>query len=280
MLELKSSPIAEYIIHYLSRFSIHAPVGTLSFVQALQAQHIAMYSFSSINAMQGTYLSLEPEALFERLIALRQGGYCFEHNRVMFLALEALGYSVRPALARVMLSGKSDNPRTHRVTLLTYNDHTYVVDVGFGVKVPIMPIAIDHDHVANEGPNQYRVECTDSHVKVSLLEPESLTLYEIDLAKVFEEDCEVGHFYSHQHPEAAFVNNLVVSRVDDGKRYLIRNTTFLCLDEREQTQSELEIRSVSQLQQLLQRHFNIVVTKECLNKVFAKVQVRQLARVG
>ncbi|WP_105167014.1 arylamine N-acetyltransferase family protein [Pseudoalteromonas sp. T1lg23B] len=280
MLELQSSTIAKHISHYLSGFSIDAPIGTLSFVQALQKQHLAMYSFSSINAMQGAYLSLEPEALFERLIVKRQGGYCFEHNRVMFLTLEALGYQVRPALARVMLSGKTDNPRTHRVTLLTHEGNTYVVDVGFGVQGFILPLAIDHNHSVSEGPNHYQIERTAAHVKVSLSAPQSLTLYEIDLAKVFEEDCEVGHFYSHQHPEASFVNNLVVSRIDDGQRYLIRNTTFLHVNERNQTQSEQVIDSVLQLQQLLQNHFNIVAPKVCLSNAFAKVQARQLARAG
>ncbi|CAH9067333.1 Arylamine N-acetyltransferase [Pseudoalteromonas sp. CIP111854] len=158
MLDIRATSLAPHIVHYLNALNITAPMGSFEFVAQLQRQHLATFSFSSINAMQGVYLSLEAEALFDRVINKRQGGYCFEHNRIMYLVLQALGYDVRPALARVMLNGKIDNPRTHRVTLLKFADKTYTIEVGFGVKSPVFPIEVDQSTVFNEGRNQYQVE--------------------------------------------------------------------------------------------------------------------------
>ena len=37
--------------------------------------------------------SLEPDALFEKIVSNRRGGYCFELNKLFYLLLEALGFS-------------------------------------------------------------------------------------------------------------------------------------------------------------------------------------------
>lgn len=66
----------------------------------------------------------------------QQGGYCFEHNKIAYLALKHLGFEVRSVLARVMLNGKPTNPRTHRMNVLELDGETYLVDVGFGNKTP------------------------------------------------------------------------------------------------------------------------------------------------
>ncbi|MBD1583347.1 arylamine N-acetyltransferase family protein [Pseudoalteromonas sp. S16_S37] len=274
MLEKYDLPLAHYIRLYLDTLSLSAPIGSFELVAQLQKQHLATYSFSSINAMQGAYLSLEAEALFERLITKRQGGYCFEHNRIMYLVLEALGYDVKPALARVMLNGRTDNPRTHRVTLLRFGDKTYTIEVGFGVKAPIVPIEINRNQVVIEGVNQYEVLCGEGTVTISQTVPETISLYQIDLAEVFEGDCEVGHFYSHQHFEAAFVNNLVVSRIEDGQRYLIRNDSFIHMNEQTGAQIQQTIHDVSQLKDLLSNYMGVQASDAYLAYAFDKVQTR------
>ncbi|BBN83140.1 N-hydroxyarylamine O-acetyltransferase [Pseudoalteromonas sp. A25] len=278
MLNTHTHTLPSYIKHYLESLKLTAPIGSFELVEQLQQQHLATFSFSSINAMQGIYLSLEAESLFERLVTKRQGGYCFEHNRIMYLVLEALGYDVRPALARVMLNGRADNPRTHRVTLLCFGEKTYTIEVGFGVKAPIIPIEIDRSQIVIEGVNQYQVTCSEGLVTIAQNVPEAIALYQIDLAQVFESDCEVGHFYSHQHPDAAFVNNLVVSRIEDGQRYLIRNNCFIYTNEQTDTQTEQVIADVTQLRTLLTRYFGVQASDTYLTHAFDKVQTRMASK--
>ncbi|WP_242441727.1 arylamine N-acetyltransferase family protein [Pseudoalteromonas piscicida] len=190
------------INQYLNSLSLQHLAG-IELVTELQQKHLAHYAFSSINAMYGERLLLDPQPLFERLVDHKQGGYCFEHNKVLFLALQQLGFSVRPVLARVMLNGNPANPRSHRMTVLQLDGEQYLVDAGFGVKSPRLPLNINQA-LTIQGRQTYQVQTAENTVKVTLLEEGEapLTLYHVDLAEVFESDCEVAHFYSHQHPDA------------------------------------------------------------------------------
>ncbi|RZG17911.1 arylamine N-acetyltransferase [Pseudoalteromonas maricaloris] len=262
------------INQYLSSLSLQHFAG-VELVTELQQKHLSRYAFSSINAMYGERLLLDPLPLFSRLVTNKQGGYCFEHNKVAFLALQQLGFTVRPVLARVMLNGSSSNPRSHRMTLLNLDGEQYLVDVGFGVKSPRVPININQA-LTIQGRQTYQVQKTADTVKVTLLEEGEapLTLYHVDLAEVFESDCEVAHFYSHQHPEAAFVNNLVVSRITDCHRYLLRNQSYFEWHECDGSVTETKVESFAQLEQLVKETFLLETPRAVLKSVYDKVLTR------
>ena len=52
------------------------------------------------------------------------------------------------------------------------------------------------------------------------------SLYKFELARYGPADCEVGHFFSHKHPGATFVNHLVVSKLMDDEVRSLRNHEF------------------------------------------------------
>ncbi|MBQ4813197.1 hypothetical protein A7985_21495 [Pseudoalteromonas luteoviolacea] len=261
---------------YLSKLNIENSASMdLALVSQIVQAHLKRFSFSSFNAMQNKLLSVNNEDLFERLITQQQGGYCFEHNKIAMLALQALGFDVSPLLGRVLLNGTTTNPRTHRLTHLKYKGAEYLVDVGFGVKTPRVPIPIDSTAQFREGINLYQVERTVNSVTVSLLQPEQVTLYQVDLLDTYESDCDVGHFYSHQHPDASFVNNLVVSRISEHERSVLRNLTYVHFNELTGEQSEVSIEHVEQLLELLNHVFYLEPTMNEVSWVFDKVLTRQ-----
>lgn len=261
---------------YLNQLGLGSPFLNIDFVEQLQSRHLAEFSFSSINAMGNDFLSLDEEVLFNRLIEKRLGGYCFEHNKIAYLALLALGFQARPVLARVLLNGTTTNPRTHRLTLVTVGNCEYLVDVGFGVKAPVKPLPINENGRVNQGCHEYEIQRNNNHIVVSMLRPEKVTLYEVDLTVVNEEDCNVAHFYSHQYPAASFVNNLVVARIEEGKRYLIRNLSFSYWNEHTGTFKEQTISSAVQLQALLVAYFRVNFSLNVIESVYDKVVTRAL----
>ncbi|GEK08594.1 N-hydroxyarylamine O-acetyltransferase [Pseudoalteromonas peptidolytica F12-50-A1] len=266
--------LAMNIKNYLDSLSLEQGSG-LALVTELQQKHLDRYAFSSINAMYGERLLLDEDALFNRLITQKQGGYCFEQNKIAYLALQQLGFTVRPVLARVMLNGQQDNPRSHRMTLLELEGEEYLVDVGFGVKSPQAPININQA-LSIQGRQTYQVQKSSDYVKVTLLEEGEapLTLYHVDLGEIFESDCEIGHFFSHQHPDAGFVNNLIVSRVSHCHRYLIRNQSYFEWHECDGNVVEQPIESFAQLEKLVREQFSLTVPSEVLKQVYDKVLTR------
>ncbi|MGB7551298.1 MAG: arylamine N-acetyltransferase [Chromatiaceae bacterium] len=56
------------------------------------------------------------------------------------------------------------------------------------------------------------------------------SVYQFELAHYNLADCEVGYFYSHRHPSAPFVNNLVASRILDNEIRSLRNRDYWVID--------------------------------------------------
>ena len=104
---------------YLADLTISEGPLAIDFLNELQSKHIAQYSFNNLAVILGQELPLDPESLFNKIVERRRGGYCFEHNKLVFTVLSELGFDVRLLLAKVIYNQDVDVARTHRVTLLT-----------------------------------------------------------------------------------------------------------------------------------------------------------------
>jgi len=101
----------------------------------------------------------------------------------------------------------------------------YLVDVGFGPQGPPYPVLLHH---APDAHARYRVvELGDVGFRLEVRDSEDWKpLYRFDDVPYGQADAELGHFYSHRHPEAAFVNNLVASRILDDEVRSLRNREY------------------------------------------------------
>ncbi|WP_259781709.1 arylamine N-acetyltransferase family protein [Aestuariispira ectoiniformans] len=213
---------------YLNALGLTADKPDLTFLTALQRAHLARYSFNSIGVLLGEDRPLDPCRLLQTIVAEGRGGYCFEHNGLFFEVLKELGFTVEAHLGRVLYNRNVEEPvmpRTHRMSVVTIGADRYVADVGFGVLTPREPVRLGDGETVHSDGESYRIR--RNKVGDYLLEKQQkdgpFVLYSFDLHHTVPGDFEMGHFYSHRHPEAAFVNNLVVSRVLADERLVIRN---------------------------------------------------------
>jgi N-hydroxyarylamine O-acetyltransferase len=92
----------------------------------------------------------------------------------------------------------------------------------------------------------------------TLKDGEFYSLYRFELASYGQMDCELGHFYSHKHPKASFVNDLVASRIMDHEVRSLRNLEYWVI-----TTSGEQKKSISdahQLKTILCDEFDIQIT--------------------
>lgn len=213
---------------YLADLNIIGEARDVSFLNELQSKHIAQYSFNSLGVVLGQELSLEVDLLFKKIVKRRRGGYCFEHNKLVLNVLEELNFNVRLLLAKVVYNQDIEVARTHRVTLLSLDGEDYIVDAGFGHLGAHFPVKIALGLVQEQGDDQYRIikNSRDEYCFQVFKEETFFTLYTFDLQKYTESDCMMAHFYSHKHPNAAFVNNLVVCRKFSNEIKSLRNGEF------------------------------------------------------
>jgi N-hydroxyarylamine O-acetyltransferase len=101
---------------------------------------------------------------------------------------------------------------------------------------------------------------------------EYVSLYRFDDVRYGEADCELGHFYSHRHPDAAFVNNLVASRILDGEVRSLRNLDLRIYSDG--TERLITVTDATHLRHLLADMFDIDVSRVEAEQLFTQVVER------
>ena len=128
---------------YLDRIGLDVPPQPdLSALAVLQASHLMHVPFEGLDVRLGIPLSLDTDALFDKIIRRRRGGYCFELNGLFLELLRGLGFVARPVLARVWYRNPPQiPPLTHTLNLVSLEGEAYLVDVGFGGATARTPVA-------------------------------------------------------------------------------------------------------------------------------------------
>jgi len=245
----------EKLSSYFKKLNISPTKPSLELVQTLQKRHLETFSFNNIAVLLGKDISLELEDILEKIVTKNLGGYCFEHNSLMYEVLQALGFKVRILIAKVLNNEEKDMPRTHRVTLLEWEDKHYLVDVGFGA---VCPQTILNIHQKEE-QNGYRVVAlANGHYQLELLKDDgSFVLYRFDLAHYGQADCTMGNFYSSKHPNAVFVNNFVIALRKKEVTLSFRNGVYHRIT-KEVTHIE-QIETLEALVSMMREEFGIVL---------------------
>lgn len=252
---------------YLDALALAPAQPSLAFLTRITRRHVATLAFASIGPRLGDELPLDPESLLDRIVVRGRGGYCFEQNGLLFEVLQELGFTVRVQLARVIHNQEIHPGLTHRVTLVELDGGQYVADVGFGPLGPPVPVPMpgtpdDEDtsgfRIVEGAPGEFHLQ--------SVVDGEHYSLYRFDLVRYGQSDCELGHFFSHRHPEATFVNTLVASRILDGEVRSLRDREYWI--RRPDGDEKTAVASALQLQAVLDEDFGLQVSAEEAERLF------------
>ena len=144
---------------YLERIGLKAaPPSTLDGLHILQDHHMRHVPFENLDVLLGRPLNLTPEALFDKIILRRRGGYCFELNTLYASLLHALGFEPVPMMARVWLRNPAETPpRTHLVNRVKIDGVDWISDVGFGGRAARVPLKIEDGYVVDDGDGRIRI---------------------------------------------------------------------------------------------------------------------------
>jgi N-hydroxyarylamine O-acetyltransferase len=257
------------LVGYLQALGLQKTTADLAFLNEITRSHVSRFPFSSVGPMLGDELPLDLESLYQRIVLKRRGGYCFEQNGLMYELLAELGFSVNLYLGRVIYNEDIHPGLTHRITLVEVNGSQYVVDVGFGPLGPSQAVPMSGE-TSRQGFRQFRVlqrHAGEFHMQ-TLKEGDFYSLYKFELNRYGQADCEVGHFYSHRHPKASFVNHLVVSRILDRKVRSLRDREFRIVTPT--TEQKLPIENASHLKTILHEQFDIKVSNTESTHLFNK----------
>ena len=200
---------------------------TLTVLNALTLAHAQSIPFENLDVLLGKSISLSREALEQKLVHERRGGYCFEQNGLFLEVLGALGFQVTPLSARVRLDRPRSftPPRTHVFVRVELDGESWLTDVGVGGLSLTGALALDSDReqrtphetrrLVREGARLYH------QVKFGA---EFQDVCEFTLEEMPPIDREVANWFTSAHPLSHFKNRLLVARAaPNGERFSILN---------------------------------------------------------
>jgi N-hydroxyarylamine O-acetyltransferase len=197
--------------------------------------HVVAIPFENLDPHRGLPVSLEGEALADKLVHRRRGGYCFEQNLLLAAALESLGAGVELMLARVRLGRPPGavSPRSHLVLRVTDGGRAWLADVGFGNGTLLEPIPFGPGDVRQQSGWNYRIVAEGgAHVLQSELADGWTDLYSFLPEPVPLIDVETSNWFTCSHPRSPFVTGLIVAvQRADGRRVAMSDWDGLSLIE-------------------------------------------------
>lgn len=265
---------SEMVQTYLQALELYGRKLDFSFLNDVVARHVAKFAFSSVGCQLSEDLPLDFDSLYQKLFIQRRGGYCFEQNGFLYEVLEELGFSPKLYLARVIYNQDTHPGLTHRISMIEYEEQQYVMDVGFGPTGPAIPVPMleieskDRDKVFRIAENRIG----EYHMQV-MKDGDFFSLYRFELSRYGQADCEIGHFYSHRHPDAAFVNHLVVSLIQDHETRSLRDLEYWVISQSD-TQNII-INDSEHLWKILVGELGVKISEDESRQLYEKLNTKQ-----
>ncbi|WP_417686068.1 arylamine N-acetyltransferase family protein [Roseibium sp.] len=200
---------------YLARIGLTAVAPTIDGLRQVQGAQMQAIVFENVLPFLGDVPDVSLEGVWDKLVARRCGGYCFELNTLYGAALEAIGFEFKPVLARVRKGAPQGGARTHLAFVATIDGQEWLTDTGFGGPAPSAPIRLGTVEPQDVGGKRYRI-IRDEISGEEVLEQESeagwYSLYGFDRVEPTAIDIEAANFLCATWDKTPFTANLLAFR--------------------------------------------------------------------
>lgn len=170
--------------------------------------------FEDLDIHLGVPITLEPQAIYHKVVNHCRGGFCYELNGLFHQLLCQLGYQAITINAQIIHEGQLGPRYDHMAIAVKLDGIDWLIDVGYG-DLFTRPIAITPDLVQFDGFNYFRVKPLASQTyslgmstdSVSFTEKYIFQLTEKPMAN-FRGQCAQKQYSATSY----FVNNLVCTK--------------------------------------------------------------------
>jgi len=258
---------------YARRIDFSGPLmPTLAVLDELCWRHQMAIPFENLDIfLLNRPISLEPEAIFHKLVDQRRGGFCFEQNGLLAMVLEQIGFGVSMGYATwQMESGEWIVPFDHQVLRVEIpgEEHPWLADVGFGRDTPAGPLPlVDGGERSTRTGHVYRItrrEHPELQWSVAQRTPGEVwrQLYDVDLRPRRIEEFEGRSQFNQHSPESHFTQGIICSRPVEGGRVTVSSSELIVTRDGERVTTPLE--GMADVLQALDAWFGIRIEERWL----------------
>jgi N-hydroxyarylamine O-acetyltransferase len=211
----------EQLARYLERIGhgwhVRPKLPTL---RSLHRAHVLSIPFEALDVQLGEVPSLEPEAIFDKIVERRRGGWCYEMNGLFGAALEAIGFDVTRVACGVMRQdGGEERIGTH-LALLVDCEGPWLCDVGFGGSLlEPLPLAAGE---REDGPYAVSLELIEDGYWRFSESHETPFGYDFRAEPADEALLAAKRDWQSTHPESNFTLNFVAQKRHPDRHLILR----------------------------------------------------------
>jgi N-hydroxyarylamine O-acetyltransferase len=235
---------------------------TLATLRGIVAAHATSIPFENLDVLLGRGVRLEIDALIQKLVHRRRGGYCFEHNTLLLHALGALDFDMTGLGARVLWNRPEGDPtaRTHMLLRVRLPEGDFLADAGFGGLSLTAPLRIETgpEQATPHGPHRL-VEAGGEIELHARLETGWVCLYRFSPTPQLSVDYEMANWFTSTCPDTLFTANLMCARPDPDRRYALLNCSFT-IRHRDGGVERRTLADAAELHEVLSRDFRVVLS--------------------
>lgn len=229
---------------------------SLATLRGLHVAHLMTVPFENLSIHNQEPIILDDEALFEKIVARRRGGFCYELNGLFSALLRALGFEVFRLSAAVMNDEGQFGPPFDHMTLMVNLEERWLADVGFG-DCFVEPLRLDSREAQVQGRRRYRIDVAGkAHTLWQQGANDSWRAqYRFDLTPYTYDDFSKMCHYHQTSPQSHFTQRCVCSRATPEGRITLRDRRLIRTQRGERQEEELADEAA--FTGALQRYFDI-----------------------
>lgn len=243
---------------YLDRINYRGSlVPTPETLAELQLAHLMAVPFENLSIHSGQPIILDDEALFDKIVARRRGGFCYELNGLFAALLRALNFEVRMLSAGVATAEGVFSPEFSHMTLLVTLEERWLADVGFGDSF-LRPLRLDYREAQIQGDRDYEIIAAGDHLilRQRELDDEWKDQYRFDLHGHGYSDYEVMCLFQQTSPQSHFTKGRVCTLATPGGRLTLSELRLIT--SKEGAKEERLLEDEQEYATLLREQFGIL----------------------
>ena len=223
----------------------------------LQYAHVTTVPYENLDILRRRPLSLDADALYEKIVLNKRGGYCFELNALYCSLLKELGFEVHSHFARYLRGEQEEIPmRRHRILRVEGEECDYICDVGIANMAPRHPLKLIVGEEQQQFGECYKIEQEPFFGYVVYLKYADKweRFYSFTLEEETEVDFVATSFYLEHSDTSAFNKKEMVGIKTKNGRKTIDGKMFRVYDGK---QMDIPIASEEMMHDLLEIHYGI-----------------------
>ncbi|KAB2329757.1 arylamine N-acetyltransferase [Cytobacillus depressus] len=241
---------------YINRLAIDGEqYPTIDFLSELQRNHMENIPFENLDVTRKVEILLDTRRIYEKIIGMHRGGYCYELNGLFQLLLTHLGFRSYLIACTVNKPNGWAKPNTH-AAIIVQLDQPFLIDVGFGDSVR-QPLPLTREE-RTDVSGTYRVikEEQDFYYLQRLEELGWKTLYRFSDSPKQLTDFTEGCLYNQHSPESSFTHGDIVTIATKTGRITLNDLTVTETKNNQKTKWNL---TEAEKQKFLKEIFEITI---------------------